>query len=196
MRRFKVLFLLILFGLVHPSLASPIHQDAVMDEGGDVITSKKGNCVRSYWRADKDICAPEQDKKPVPQVDFLQPDRDQRSVYFEFNKTDLTASSVQKLNALIEWIARVRGVTGAAIIGFADEIGSAEYNQALSEARARSVQSYLHAHGIKLPTRIELVSGKGESNSVTQCSTELSRRERISCLAADRRVEIRFDVVR
>jgi OOP family OmpA-OmpF porin len=178
--------------------ASP-DQDTVINDGGKIVVSKYGACVRSKWQAGSDACAPEaapEEKKPMAQAPVVQPDRDQRTVYFDFNSANLTMNAVQKLDALVSWIAGAKGVTSATVVGFADQIGNTDYNQKLSERRASAVQSYLRSRGVTLPTNVEVVKGMGESGSITQCDASASREQQIVCLAADRRVEIKFEIVR
>ncbi len=67
------------------------------------------------------------------------------------------------------------------IDGHTDSQGSAEYNQNLSELRARSVSTYLSGQGV-IPGRI-VASGYGESNPVANNSTVDGR-------ASNRRVEL------
>lgn len=188
-----------LFAVAPMAAFAATDQDTVINESGSIVVSTQGSCVRSKWQAGSDACAPSEpvvEKKPVVQAPSLQPARDQRTIYFDFNKSDLSLNGAQKLDALVAWIATAKGVTSATVIGFADQIGSSEYNQRLSEARAGSVQSYLRSHGVTLPTNVEVVKGMGEANSVTQCDSKLSRAEQISCLSADRRVEVEFNIVR
>ena len=75
------------------------------------------------------------------------------------------------------------------IVGRADRIGRAKYNQQLSEQRAKAVRDYLAAHGID-SSRIA-VSGIGSAESVTgeRCKG-LQRKKLISCLQPDRNAEV------
>ena len=76
--------------------------------------------------------------------------------------------------------------------GHTDRMGSAEYNQALSNRRASSVKDYLVTIGRMDPAKINAV-GKGEDTPVTlasDCSDKLARATLISCLQPDRRVEV------
>lgn len=68
-----------------------------------------------------------------------------------------------------------------AIVGHADAIGSDDYNQALSERRARSVGAVLMDDGVDYP-RIA-VSGRGEWEPIATNATDWGR-------AQNRRVEI------
>lgn len=80
--------------------------------------------------------------------------------------------------------AQVDNIT---ITGYADRLGSAKYNQNLSEQRANSVKNYLQDKGVN-PSRM-LAQGKGESDPVVTC-TDKKRADLIKCLEPNRRVEI------
>ena len=69
------------------------------------------------------------------------------------------------------------------VIGHTDAQGDASYNQALSERRARAVQSYLAARGVNQARMVAY--GQGESQPVATNDTAAGR-------AANRRVELRI----
>ena len=73
------------------------------------------------------------------------------------------------------------------ITGHADRIGSANYNQKLSEQRANAVKTYLVGKGVAA-SRLTAV-GKGEANPVVVCK-ERKMAELIKCLEPNRRVEV------
>lgn len=68
------------------------------------------------------------------------------------------------------------------VLGHTDAIGSNEYNQRLSEQRARAVADYLISRGVQ-PARIA-TRGYGETMPIADNATEAGR-------AANRRVEIK-----
>lgn len=76
------------------------------------------------------------------------------------------------------------------IYGYADRLGTVEYNKSLSEKRAWAVAGYLMDHGVP-PHKLK-VEGRGEQDSVTAVDAceGLSRAEQIECFQRDRRVEI------
>ena len=86
-------------------------------------------------------------------------------VMFEFDKSDLTADDVVRLDAKIPLLnanpdLRIR------VAGHTDSRGSDEYNMALGQRRAASAKRYLTQHGI--PTaRIETVSFGEERPAAT-----------------------------
>ncbi len=64
------------------------------------------------------------------------------NIYFEFDKSKLKESSFEELNRLVEFMNKYPSVK-ILISGHTDNIGSLNYNQRLSEARAKSVYKYL-----------------------------------------------------
>ena len=73
------------------------------------------------------------------------------------------------------------------ITGYTDRIGSATYNQKLSQRRANAVKDYLVGKGV-VARRLEAV-GKGKDNPVVTCNNK-KRSELIKCLEPNRRVEV------
>lgn len=191
----RIITILAALMLTTPAYAATNQEEAVTKTGHAVIT-QDGDCVRTKWQADSDPCAPEMPKKevayvaPVPKLS-----REQRTVYFEFNKSYLNEEGKEKLDSLIQHILTSKGIRNATVLGYADEIGKPDANLALSKRRAASVQGYL-ASKVTIPTNVMMVEGEGETNSVTSCPETMKRKARISCLAADRRVEVTFNAVR
>ena len=90
------------------------------------------------------------------------------NVYFRFNSTTPEDYSLQSVNYLIIYMNENPG-SKAELIGYADELGDASYNQKLSEKRANKVQELLVAAGIDA-ARLT-VRGGGEDSSVDKNST-------------------------
>ena len=113
-------------------------------------------------------------------------------VLFAFGKAELKAEGVEALDGLYKQIVEFQPKDGSAIvIGYSDRIGSEAYNQKLSEARARTVADFLVSKG--LATSKIAIEGRGEADPVTgtQCDGVKGKNQLISCLAPDRRVEVR-----
>ncbi|MGH1408640.1 MAG: porin OmpA [Aeromonas sp.] len=113
-------------------------------------------------------------------------------VLFAFGKSTLKPEGVAALNSLYQQIVDVQPKDGSAVVvGYTDRIGSDAYNQKLSEARARTVADFLVGKG--LPAGKVAIEGRGEANPVTgtQCDSIKAKAKLISCLAPDRRVEVR-----
>ena len=68
-------------------------------------------------------------------------------VYFEYDKFNLTAKSIQALKGVSDLMQRNLKIT-LSIEGHADERGTREYNLALGQRRAESVANYLIANGV------------------------------------------------
>ena len=108
---------------------------------------------------------------------------------FDFNKATLRPEGKKKLD---EVVAKANSLVLEVVIavGHADRIGSAAYNQKLSEKRAASVKTYLVSKGI--PANRIYTEGKGSKQPVTkkdQCKGPKSAKV-IACLQPDRRVDI------
>ena len=61
------------------------------------------------------------------------------------------------------------------MVGHTDNTGSADYNQRLSEARARSVADYISSRGV-YPPRIN-IGGVGEAQPIATNATAAGRQE-------------------
>lgn len=103
------------------------------------------------------------------------------NVQFGFDSADLTPAYRAELDAVSEILRPHRdllrsGVETLNIVGYTDSQGPAEYNQQLSERRARSVADYLIEQD---PTRAEFVSvvGRGEADPIASNDTEDGRRQ-------------------
>jgi outer membrane protein OmpA-like peptidoglycan-associated protein len=70
-----------------------------------------------------------------------------RNIFFDFDKATLRDESTAELNRLID-LLNTYSTLKIEISGFTDNVGSADYNQKLSESRAKAVVDYLVAHGI------------------------------------------------
>lgn len=71
------------------------------------------------------------------------------NVYFDFDKSDLRQDARDVLSKNAELILKSLAGIKVQIAGHCDERGSAEYNLALGEYRAKSVQKYLITLGVK-----------------------------------------------
>lgn len=105
---------------------------------------------------------------------------------FEFNSARLN-SPQPRLDDIAAALTADPTITDVDITGHADRLGSAKYNQKLSEQRANAVRDYLVAKGIA-PQRLKAY-GKGESMPVVTCN-DRQRAALIKCLEPNRRVEV------
>jgi outer membrane protein OmpA-like peptidoglycan-associated protein len=107
---------------------------------------------------------------------------------FEFDSAMLTDAARARLDAEIAPRLAELDLRRIEVQAHADQLGSDEYNQQLSERRAEAVRDYLAARGID-PARIELI-GYGKALPVKACPGEKALAALIDCLAPNRRVVI------
>jgi outer membrane protein OmpA-like peptidoglycan-associated protein len=104
---------------------------------------------------------------------------------FDTNSADIKPGFDSTMDKLADVVVRY-GKTSLTVVGHTDNVGSNDYNQKLSERRARAVAQYFESkrvNAMRLAT-----SGKGESQPVASNSSENGRQ-------ANRRVEIYVEPV-
>ena len=106
-----------------------------------------------------------------------------RSILFGNGSAELSSSSNKVLEDIVATIKRCGDIT-VRIEGHTDAAGAASRNQALSEARAKSVLEYLVGAGIS-PAKLNAV-GYGETNPVASNATRQTR-------ALNRRIEFAIE---
>ena len=178
----------------------------VIDGRGQVATNSTGLCWRTgFWtpaaaatdangcKCDKDLIAKEICEPKGGAAAGTKPAGDKITVaadaLFDFNKSTLRPEGKAKID---EVVAKANSLNLEVVIavGHADRIGSAAYNQKLSEKRAASVKDYVVSKGI--PANKVYTEGKGSTQPVTkpdQCKGGKSAKV-IACLQPDRRVDI------
>jgi outer membrane protein OmpA-like peptidoglycan-associated protein len=128
-------------------------------------------------------------ESPTPQAPSAVPFRLSMDALFDFDSAILRTDAGAALDVLARQIAQA-DYRNIDIVGHADRIGRAKYNQQLSEARAKAVREYLVAHGAD-GSRIA-VSGVGSSAPVTGSDCEAMRGKLlVSCLQRDRYAEVK-----
>ena len=111
----------------------------------------------------------------------------QADALFDFDKAILKPAGKEKLDDLAGKIEALN-LEVVVATGYTDRIGSAAYNDRLSLRRAQAVKSYLVSKGV--PAERVYTEGKGKRNPVTTGCNQKNRKQLISCLAPDRRVEV------
>jgi outer membrane protein OmpA-like peptidoglycan-associated protein len=101
-------------------------------------------------------------------------------ILFDFNSDALKPAARQNLDNLAANLASF-GDSKLMLVGHTDSVGTAQYNQTLSEKRAMSVANYLITKGV--PSMRVMSAGRGESEPVQSNDTETGR-------SANRRVEV------
>ncbi|EKP0307320.1 porin OmpA [Aeromonas veronii] len=143
------------------------------------------------------VAAPVVEEAPAPAPQVVEKNFALNSdVLFAFGKETLKPEGVAALNALYQQIVDFQPKDGnAVVVGYTDRIGSDAYNQKLSEARARTVANFLVSKGMAASK--VAIEGRGEANPVTgtKCNGVTAKAQLISCLAPDRRVEVRVSGV-
>lgn len=119
---------------------------------------------------------------------------DERIVFFDFDKSDLTQQAKNNLQSVAQRLQKAQDVASAQVVGFADRIGSSDYNQRLSARRAQTVRDFLVEYGY-LNVDVTEVRALGETVPVTNCPNNIDRDSQITCLSPDRRVEIELTYV-
>ena len=191
------------------SLAQAQDRVYVIDQRGEVATSGAGLCWRtSFWtpaaaakdpagcKCDKDLLPKEvcEPKAAAPAAApkaaaFGEKVTIAADALFDFNKATLRPEGKAKLDDVVGK-AKQLNLEVIIAVGHADRIGSAAYNQKLSEKRAASVKDYLVSKGI--PANRIYTEGKGSKQPVTkpgECKGPKSPKV-IACLQPDRRVDI------
>ena len=179
---------------------------------GTVVKNSTGLCWRAgYWTPAMAIaeCDPDLVKKPEKKAEAPKPAPapapapapvpkkapPEKIVFaadalFDFNKAVLKPDGMK---AMDDFAGRLKGVSYDVIvaIGYADRIGSDDYNKKLSVRRAEAVKDYLVKNKGIDANRI-YTDGKGEANPVTKgtCKGDKKTKALIDCLQPDRRVEV------
>ncbi len=91
------------------------------------------------------------------------------NIYFDFNSTKIEKNSASAINILRTYMKNNPGVS-VNLIGYADEKGTEQYNQKLSQKRAEVVADLLQKAGID-KSRLH-TEGRGEDTSVDKNSPE------------------------
>ena len=99
---------------------------------------------------------------------------------FNTNSTEIKPGFHSTLDKIADVVVRY-GKTTLTVAGHTDDVGSAQFNQGLSERRAHSVAQYLESKRVQ-EVRLSIV-GKGEGMPIASNATEGGRAE-------NRRVEI------
>ena len=108
---------------------------------------------------------------------------------FEFNKAVLTPDARTKIDAeVIAKLGALKDIRYIIVNGHADRLGSAQYNQRLSEKRADAVRAYLVSKGVDAG-KVETL-GFGKTLPVKSCPDQKERKALIACLADNRRVVV------
>lgn len=106
--------------------------------------------------------------------------------FFDFDKSALRPEGMAALDDLAKRLS-VTNYDVLTIVGHADRIGAADYNQKLSERRALAMRDYLVAQGVSAQ-KIS-ASGVGSTQPTAACP-DLRGTALIDCLQPDRNAEL------
>ncbi|MBE7521791.1 MAG: OmpA family protein [Burkholderiales bacterium] len=115
------------------------------------------------------------------------------TVYFAFDRSALRPDDAAALDAFVAKL-QARDYTSVVVKGYADRIGEAPHNDALSKKRAEAAVAYLTSKGVD--AKRSRVEAKGESEPVTgdTCkdlgAEDAKNAKLVDCLEKDRRAVI------
>lgn len=152
------------------------------------------NLVPKPAPAPKPAAAPAPAPAPKPAAKPAAPAKPvvlRTTVTFPTNNAELDAGDRAKLdNDIVGKLGTVGAISYVNVNGHTDRMGSAQYNQKLSEKRANVVKSYLVSKGMDA-SKIEVYGfGKTQAIPGVSCPDSLKRAELIKCLEPNRRTEV------
>jgi peptidoglycan-associated lipoprotein len=152
--------------------AKPVQQPSAKAEDGVPVQKQTPDAPMDIKPADG---------QPVKAVNEVSPFE---TVYFDFDKSDLRQDARTTLSKNADIMLKSKQAVKVRIEGHCDERGSAEYNLALGERRAKSALQYLVTLGVQ-PDRLSIIS-YGKEKPAVQGSDE-------DAWAKNRRAEFAID---
>ena len=136
---------------------------------------------------------------PAPVIQLPRAFEFQVNLLFNHARYEREQVRAMPLERLDLAIARAREagtrLTEVHLVGHADRTGKPAANQALAQARVKTVRDYLVAKGVE-PSVIK-TSVKGDREPASACQGKFkSRAEELECLLPNRRVEVNFAALR
>ncbi|WP_295575681.1 OmpA family protein [Stenotrophomonas maltophilia] len=153
----------------------------------------KGIVQAGYWKPESCAAVLEPPRPPAPPPPPApaplpeQPLRLSADALFGFDSAVLSAEGQHAVQGVLAQVREAAQVQSIRVTGYTDRIGSAAYNQRLSQRRAEAVRSALVQGGV--PATAISAEGRGAAEPIVQCE-QRNRRELIACLAPNRRVQI------
>lgn len=141
-----------------------------------------------YWNPESCADFLNPPAKAAPQVERFTLSTDALFAFDKYALSDIKPNGREELDALAQKLtAPDAKAEHIHVIGYTDRLGSADYNQTLSERRAATVRDYLAGKGVA-SDHID-AEGRGEADPVKICDDK-SRAKLIACLAPNRRVVV------
>lgn len=133
-----------------------------LDDDGDGVNNCLDKCPDTLpgLLVDADGC-------PIADVVTLK-------VFFDFDKSDIKPQYHQELADFASYMRQQQSFTVVEIAGHTDSVGSDEYNQKLSERRAKAVRDYL-VNELGMDANLFSAVGYGESQPIATNDTEEGR---------------------
>jgi len=99
-------------------------------------------------------------------------------VFFDDDATNLRSGSIANLQVIADSIKTDPQAIKVNVVGHTDDTGSPDYNQRLSEARARNVAAYLATRGISMDQIVVTSSGSKQpvASNTSDVGRQLNRR--------------------
>lgn len=192
------------------SFAVAAQSGYVVSSDGRAVRDSQGQCVRTdTWTKDSKFAECDPPKVVQAPVTVVVPDKPyiaplpapqpttkavtnkvvvQADLLFSFDKADLTTNGKAELDKIA---GSVKEGTKVVVVGHADPIGNAEYNQKLSERRAKAVADYL-ATKVKAEYAVSGVGSTKPAKDTEKCKAIKNWKEKVRCYAPDRRVEVEY----
>jgi len=148
---------------VKPEATKPVQQPSAK-EAASTVPVEKGAPTAPVSAAQADQGAPAATATKPAEAAGLE------TIYFDYDKSDLRQDSRNVLSKNADLLLKAKNGMKIRIEGHCDERGSAEYNLALGERRAKSVQQYLLTLGVQAD-RLSTIS-YGKEKPAVQGSTE------------------------
>ncbi len=130
---------------------APAEVEPVVEQPVEEVAEEPEVEVTEKWQEEKPVV-----EEYRPTVAELNAQGVLQTVYFDFDKSELTAETRQILHLNADWLGKNSGY-GVVIEGHCDERGTIEYNLALGQRRAQAVRDYLSNLGVGAD-RMRLVS--------------------------------------
>jgi outer membrane protein OmpA-like peptidoglycan-associated protein len=165
-------------------------------QNGQIQTPGQIQQPKGTWQTPGQIQQPKGPWQKPGQIQKVQSDRCHQRLtvgadaLFEFNKASLTDAAQQTLATLGPMIQKA-GKHPVSIEGYTDSIGTAEYNQDLSEKRAKAVEDWLVSHNY-VDAATATVHGFGKTRPVAP-NTKPDGSDNPEGRAKNRRVEVVID---
>lgn len=157
--------------------------DGILSCQYKILYDKTMHAQSFFWKPESCADLLDQAEAPAPAAQTLSLDGD---VLFAFDSAVLTAAGQDEVRR-VAGVINDAGAASVVVVGHTDRLGSADYNQRLSERRAQAVRTALIGAGVAASAIS--AHGAGETQPLVQCEAA-PRAELIDCLAPNRRVEL------